>query len=317
LAELDDAAPKAKLAQAQASVEAATTAAEAADADARVARRSALGSKAAASASLRTASAGVIGARDQLSEAEASYRAAKASLDQAQLDRDRSQALLRSGAVASVELEQRETALTLARAQADAAAARLQVLRSSVAEAGGRVSEASARAEQSSDVDSLIAQAEARAKSAHAQVLTASAARDLAALELSYTKILAPHDGVVSKKIISEGQAVSNGQTIAQLVRPGVWVTANFKETQVGHMHPGQPVSFSVDAYPSAHFSGQVESFSGATGSRFALLPPDNASGNFTKVVQRVPVRVRVASVPKNVVLLPGMSVDVAVDTRG
>jgi membrane fusion protein (multidrug efflux system) len=317
LAELDDAAAKARLAQADASVEAAATAAEAADADARVARSSALGGKAMASASLRTASAGANGARDQLNEAEASHRAAQASLDQAQLDRDRSQLLLRSGAVASVELEQKQTAVALARAQLDAAAARLQVLKSSLAQAGGRVSEASARAEQSSDVDSLIALADARAKSAHAQVQTARATRDLAALELSYTRIIAPHDGVVSKKIISEGQAVSTGQTIAQLVRPGVWVTANFKETQLGQLHPGQPVSFSVDAYPSAHLRGRVESFSGATGSRFALLPPDNASGNFTKVVQRVPVRVHVDRVPKGVVLLPGMSVDVDVDTRG
>jgi membrane fusion protein (multidrug efflux system) len=316
LAELDNAAATAKLAQADASVEAAATAAEAADADARVTRSSALGGKAIANASLRAAAAGANGARDQLSEAEASHRAALASLEQAQQDRDRSQRLLRNGAVAGVELEQKETAVALARAQVDASAARLLVLKSSLAQAGGRVSEASARADQSSDVDSLIALADARAKSAHAQVQTARAARDLAALELSYTRIIAPHDGVVSKKIINEGQAVSNGQTIAQLVRPGVWVTANFKETQLGRLRPGQRVSFSVDAYPSARLHGRIESFSGATGSRFALLPPDNASGNFTKVVQRVPVRVHVDAVPSGFVLLPGMSVDVDVDTR-
>jgi membrane fusion protein (multidrug efflux system) len=147
-------------------------------------------------------------------------------------------------------------------------------------------------------------------------VATAKALRDLAALELSYTKILAPHDGVVSKKSIAEGQSVSAGQGIVQLVTPGVWVTANFKETQLEHMHVGQVATFSVDAFPSIKVKGEVESLSGATGSRFTLLPPDNATGNFTKVVQRLPVRVKVTSVPDGVVLRPGMSVELTVDTR-
>jgi membrane fusion protein (multidrug efflux system) len=147
-------------------------------------------------------------------------------------------------------------------------------------------------------------------------VATARAARDLAAVELSYTKVLAPHDGMISKKSVAEGQALGAGQTVAQLVTPGVWVTANFKETQLGKLHPGQHAKFSVDAYPSLEFAGEVESLSAATGSRFTLLPPDNASGNFTKVVQRVPVRVHVSSVPGKVVLRPGMSVDLSVDVR-
>ena len=138
----------------------------------------------------------------------------------------------------------------------------------------------------------------------------------LAALDLSYTKIVAPHAGVVSKKSINEGQTVSVGQPIVQLVTPALWVTANFKETQVGHMHPGQPAHFTVDAYPGVELSGTLESLSGATGSRFTLLPPDNATGNYTKVVQRMPVRVSVAAVPAGVLLRPGMSVELTVDTR-
>ena len=106
------------------------------------------------------------------------------------------------------------------------------------------------------------------------------------------------------------------GQAIVQLVTPGVWVTANFKETQVGSMRIGQPAEFTVDAYPGVTLQGDVESLSGATGARFSLLAPDNASGNFTKVVQRVPVRVHVHDAPAGVALRPGMSVDLTIDTR-
>jgi len=317
LAELDDDAPKAKLVQAEANLKAALAAAEAADADADVAATNATGNKAAADASLRTASAGAASASDQIREAEAAIRSAEASRKQAELDRDRVARLAATGAVAKANLDQADTALALAVSNTEAANARLAALRGTVAQAGSRVSEAQARATQSNNVTSLVAQAQARAKSAHAQVAIAEAARDLAALELSYTKIRAPHDGVVSKKSIAEGQNVTIGQSVVQLVTPGVWITANFKETQVENMHVGQPVTFTVDAFPSAKFTGEIESLSGATGSRFALLPPDNAAGNFTKVVQRVPVRVHVADAPANVSLRPGMSVDLRVNTRG
>ena len=145
---------------------------------------------------------------------------------------------------------------------------------------------------------------------------TARAARDLAALDLAYTKIRAPQDGVVSKKTVAVGQTLSAGAPIVQLVpERGAWITANFKETQVERMHPGQPVEV-TSTLPGRTLQGELESLSAATGAKFALLPPDNATGNFTKVVQRVPVRVRLIDVPPNVVLRPGMSVDVAVDTR-
>ena len=317
LAELDDDAPKARLAQAEAALASAKAAADAAEADARVATNNAHGNKAAADASLVTARASALGAGDQIREAEATLRSAEAARAQSQSDRDRAVKLAGEGALTAVQAEQAETALALATASVDAARARLTTLRSGVAQASGRVFEAQARATQSNDVDSLVAQAEARASSARAQVATAQAARDLAALDLSYTRIVAPHDGVVSKKTIAEGQQVAAGQSIVQLVTPGVWVTANFKETQMEKLRVGEPVTFSVDAFGGAKIHGTVESVSGATGSRFSLLPPDNASGNFTKVVQRVPVRIHVADVPSSVVLRPGMSVDVHVDTKG
>ena len=316
LAELDDDAPRARLAQADATLEAAQAAAEAADADARVAASNAVGNKAAADASLVTASVGVASAGNQIREAEAALGAAEATRKQAESDSARAQALALDGTLPRSALEQAETALALARSNADAANARLVTLRSNVRQASSRVAEAQARASQTADVGSLVSQAQARAKSAHAQVDTAKAARELAALEVSYTKIYAPHDGVVSKKSAAEGQNVNTGQAIVQLVTPGVWVTANFKETQIAKMRVGQHVRFEVDAFPSTTIDGQVESFSAATGSKFTLLPPDNASGNFTKIVQRVPVRIRVNATPANLALRPGMSVDVHVDVK-
>jgi membrane fusion protein (multidrug efflux system) len=317
LAVLDDDAPRARLAQADAGVEAAEAAADAADADARVAETNATGNKAVADASLGTAQASAHTARDQIVEAEAAWRAAEAQKKQAQLDRDRVSSLATSGSMAQAAVDQAETTLSLAVANAEAANARLVTLKGGVAQASSRVAEASARARQSSDVASLVAQARARAKAAHAQVATAKATRDLAALDVGYTVIRAPHDGVVSKKSINEGQTVAAGQTVVQLVTPGVWITANFKETQLENMHVGQPATLTVDAFPSLAIHGQIESLSGATGSRFTLLPPDNASGNFTKVVQRVPVRVKITEVPAGLVLRPGMSVDLSISIKG
>ena len=109
---------------------------------------------------------------------------------------------------------------------------------------------------------------------------------------------------------------LSPGQSIVQLVPDKLWVTGNFKETQLSHMKAGQPARFTLDAYPGVELTGDVQSFSGATGARFTLLPPDNATGNFTKVVQRLPVRVRLNALPPGIVLRPGMSVDLTVDTR-
>jgi membrane fusion protein (multidrug efflux system) len=109
---------------------------------------------------------------------------------------------------------------------------------------------------------------------------------------------------------------VASGQSVVQLVPDARWVTANFKETQLGAMRVGQPVSLTVDAYPGVKFHGEVESLAAATGARFSLLPPDNATGNFTKVVQRIPVRVRVLSSQPLEQLVPGMSADVDIDTR-
>lgn len=317
LIELDDAAFRAKVEQAQANVEAALAAAEAADADARVAELNATGNRDASSAALVTASAGATLASDQIREAEATVRSTQAAMRQSTADRDRARALYAAGSIAKAEADRAETAFELASANAEAASARLGTLKAGAAQAQSRVVEASAKADQSKDVAALVAQAKARAKAAHAQVDTAKAALSLAQLDLEHTKIYAPQAGVLSKRAVAVGQTLAAGQAVAQLVTPELWVTANLKETQLEHLRVGQHAEIAVDAFSGAKLEGEVTSLSGATGSRFALLPPDNASGNFTKVVQRVPVRVRVESVPSGVALRPGMSVELVIHTRG
>ena len=166
--------------------------------------------------------------------------------------------------------------------------------------------------------DAGLAAAQAALVGADARVGAARAARDQAALNLSYTRITAPSGGVVSKKTVEVGQLVQAGQPLMSVVPlDDIWVTANLKETQTADVAPGDAADITVDAYPGRHFTGHVESISPATGAKFSLLPPDNATGNFTKVVQRIPVRVRLAG-PNDPVhpLRPGMSVYVAIATR-
>jgi membrane fusion protein (multidrug efflux system) len=141
---------------------------------------------------------------------------------------------------------------------------------------------------------------------------------DYARLQLTYTVITSPATGVVSKRNIQLGQLVQAGQSLFAVVNAnGIYVTANFKETQMEPLRLGQKVDLSVDAFSDSTFHGEIESFSGATGAKFSLLPPDNATGNFVKVVQRVPVRIKIYADSSLVKLLrAGMSVDVVVHTK-
>jgi len=316
LAELDPAPAEARLAEAEANLFVAQAEADAADATARVAETNAIGDKSVADASLITASVGAASTADQIKEAAAQLESAQTSFAQAQVDHGRAQRLLETGAISKAEFDRTDTQLKVAQSSVDVAKARLTAIKSSAAQARSRVAEASAKAKSSNDVDTQIALAHARAKAAHAQVDTAKAARALAALDVSYTKIFAPSEGSASKKTVNVGQMLSPGQSVVQLVTDKLWVTGNFKETQVAQMRVGQPARIEVDAFSGTPLEGEVESFSGATGAKFTLLPPDNATGNFTKVVQRLPIRVRLHSLPPGITLRPGMSVDLTVDTR-
>jgi membrane fusion protein (multidrug efflux system) len=193
-----------------------------------------------------------------------------------------------------------EQQLDAARAAAAAADAAVSAAERQAAAAGGTVSGA-----------------QAGTRLATARLAAARAARDNAALQLSYTRVAAPSSGIVSKRTVEVGQLVQPAQQLMSIVSDsGTFVTANFKETQLSDMKVGQPVDIAVDAYSGCTVTGHVQSISGASGSRFSLLPPDNATGNFTKVVQRVPVRIAIdKSCGATRPLRPGMSVSAHVKT--
>jgi len=163
-----------------------------------------------------------------------------------------------------------------------------------------------------------VVNAEAGARFAQARLGAAQSARDNAALQLSYTSVTAPLAGIVSRKQVEVGQLVQPGQPLLTVVGDtGVWVTANYKETQLAEVRVGSPAEIDIDAYPGCKAEGKVESIGAATGAKFALLPPDNATGNFTKVVQRVPVRIVVTrGCGNDQPLRPGMSVEAHVVTK-
>ena len=150
----------------------------------------------------------------------------------------------------------------------------------------------------------------------HADLNAKRASLMLSQTNLGYTRITAPEDGIVSERKVRAGQLVSPGTQVLSLVQSNVWVQANYKETQVRHIRPGDPAELRVDAFPGVVFKGKVDQLSPASGSQFALLPPDNATGNFTKIVQRVPVKIvldrdQLAAAR----LRPGMSVIATVRT--
>lgn len=226
---------------------------------------------------------------------------------------------------AAAEAQVRAARASLSRSAAEAEKALLDLGRAEELKAGEaiaadrydatRISSAQARAGEGAN-RAQYAAALANTGLARARVRAAQAALDLARLQLSYTVVRAPRDGVVSRLGARAGQIVQPGQVLGQLVPSATYVVANFKETQTGAIRPGQDVGVRIDAYPGLELEGRVESISGGTGARFALLPPDNASGNFVKVVERVPVRIAWSSPPMGLPLRAGLSAEVTVHTR-
>ncbi len=151
---------------------------------------------------------------------------------------------------------------------------------------------------------------------AESQVEQCNADLIIARRQLDYAIVKAPCDGIVSKRSVQEGQYISPGQSLCALVDiSNLWITANFKETQLKNIKKGQQVKIKVDAYPDLGMEGKVESFSGATGAKYSLLPPDNSTGNFIKIAQRIPVKITIDRIPADRIneLFPGMSVFVKV----
>lgn len=238
----------------------------------------------------------------------------------AQLDQARAAAAAADANVAQAEANAEKASSDLERYRALAARNIVSRQQLDAAEAAARTTGAQLVAAQrnASAAGEQVTAANAALTGAEARVAAARAIRDQAALQLSYTVITAPVSGVVSKKSVEPGQFVQPGQPLMSVVPlDDVWVVANLKETQIQRVAPGSTVEIKADAYPGRVFDGHVESLSPATGARFSLLPPDNATGNFTKIVQRIPVRIRLDAAPDTAhPLRPGMSVDVTIRTR-
>jgi len=299
--------------QAEAAVATAQAQAAAADAQYQVAQAGAKGGFTSAKAGVSGSSAAVATAAAQVATAQANLARAEADARRTGQDLARAQQLFADKAVAQMALDNAQAAADSAKAQLAAAKAQVNAAQEQKRAAETRVDVAKGHLEQSSEVDASLAAAKANADLAHARVEEAQAALTLAKNQLAYTQVVAPDDGVVSKLGVHEGQLIQPGQPLAELVPDATYVVANFKETQVGRIKPGDKVEVKIDAYSGRTLEGKVESLSGGTGARFSLLPPDNASGNFVKVVQRVPVRIGWVNPPKDISLRAGLSTDVTV----
>ena len=317
LVEIDQADLKAKLKQSEGELAAAKAQAAAAEAQATVTESGARGGLSSAKAQVSTSKAQVSSAEAQIASAKAQVVRAESDVRRVTNDLDRTRKLREANALPQERLDNAQSAFDAAQAQLSAAQAQLSAAEESRHVAQSRVAEANGMLDTNTPVDAKVAAARANADLANARVTTAEAALEIARLNLSYATVLAPADGVISKLTVHAGQLVSPGMPVAELVPEGTYVVANFKETQVGEMKEGQRVELEVDAYSGQKFEGVVESLSGGTGSRFSLLPPDNASGNFVKVVQRVPVRIKWKTTPNDVTLRAGMSATVTVHTEG
>jgi membrane fusion protein (multidrug efflux system) len=309
---LDDKDFAARLAQARAELQTATAQAAGAHAQEQVVQASARGTLRGAQAQVSASSSDVQAADAQIAAAEAEVARAQAQSAKAERDLARARELVASDAIARQQLDAAQVANDSAQAALAQARANVTAAQEAKRAAESRVAEAQARVSQSTPVDQQIAAAHANALLADARVVSAQAAVQLAELQLSYTKVTAPDDGLVTQLGAREGGLVQMGQPLAQLVPDETYVVANFKETQIDGVHPGDRAEVEIDAYPGRTFEAAVESLAGGTGSRFSLIPPDNASGNFVKVVQRVPVRIAWKT-PPDVPLRAGLSASVTV----
>ena len=291
-------------------------------------------------------------AKAAIEQAKARVPMTESRLEYARNEYERAKSLFADGHISRSELERTNASLSEAIAnnqnavkqidiansqlnslnqQVEIAASRVREAKESVNQAenayrqsAGQINEASSRTNESlgrlqnaEAAPERIAVGESEIANADAQIAQAQAAVSQAELELSYTKIYAPEEGYVTRKAVQEGQLVQPEEALMALSRPGIWIVANFKETQIDKIRAGQQVDIYVDAYPNVSFHGTVDSFQAGTGSRFSVLPPENASGNYVKVVQRIPVKIVLEETPEKVnLLVPGMSVTPKIKVR-
>jgi membrane fusion protein (multidrug efflux system) len=257
-------------------------------------------------------------AKAGLAQAGAEAAAAEAQYQQDHQDLKRYEEMAHSNTISPQQLDHARTAAQMAAARRDAARSKVATQKSMVHQAEALVAarraqlkQARSRLASAQSAPVQVARSNSRAEASASDVTRERAEVEQAELDLSYTRIYAPVGGYITHKTVEPGVYVKEGQPLMVIVPPEVWVIANFKETQLTRMKPGQPVTIQVDTYPGATFHGRVDSIQRGTGSRFSLLPPENATGNFVKVVQRVPVKI-VFDRPEELaryLLVPGMSV--------
>jgi membrane fusion protein (multidrug efflux system) len=316
LVELDRADLEARLEAARADVNAAKAQLASAEAQLTFTERNIAATMRQARGGLSQAASGVATSQASIEQARADVAAAESRQKLAQAEFERSKNLFEGGAVSQAELDVRRSTLDQASATLDQSKARLTSARAAMQAGFGGVELAQGRVAAAETGPQQFDTAKAAVGVAAARVKQFEAAQRLAELNLAYATIKAPAKGVISRRSVEVGQMVSPDRALLAIVPlDDVWVVANFKEDQIGAMKPGQPAEVSIDAFGKKHLVGHVESLAGGTGARFALLPPDNASGNFVKVVQRVPVLVRLDG-GQGLELRPGLSAAVTVSIR-
>jgi membrane fusion protein (multidrug efflux system) len=260
----------------------------------------------------------------ELAFAHANVDARQAENDRAQADLARMKPLVEKAEISQQQFDAYLAAARVAESELRAAKDRLtaaergaEISKAAMLAAKAKVDQARAGVEQARANHKQVPIKQADAAAAIAAVAQAKANLEAAELQLSYTTVVAPVDSVVTKKSVEVGQIVQPGQSLLVLIPlQDIWVTANFKETQLANVRPGQRAEIHVDMYGKT-FPGHVDSIAGATGARLSLLPPENATGNFVKVVQRIPVKILVDPIPPDkAILRPGMNVDATIITK-
>jgi membrane fusion protein (multidrug efflux system) len=314
IAQIDDTDYAARLKQAEAELTQARAQAAQAEAEEEIVGATAKGGIAAGQALVAGSSFAVRGAHANVASARAAVDLAESDERIAQVDLARNKALREANAIPQSKLDEVQAAADRARAAVAQAVAALSASEEQQHAADARVSEAQGRLTQSAPIETQLNAARANTELQRGRVKGAEAAVVLAQSQLDATRVVAPADGLLTNLSLHPGVLAAVGTPVALLVPPEVYVVANFKETQVGELRPGQPVTVSVDAFAPRTFEGTVDTIAGGTQGRFSLLPSDNAGENFVKVVQRVPVRIRLAATDAG--LLPGLSAAVTVHVR-
>ena len=238
--------------------------------------------------------AGLVAAQRQFDAAQASLQQAEANDLKAQDDVNRYKPLAAKDEIPQHQYTQAVDSQKATAAAVEAAKASAAAAEQAVTQARAKVAQAQAQLQYAQTRPQQISVQRSRAEAAEAETQRATAAFEQAQLNLQYTTIVAPVNGIVGQRSVQPGQNVAPGQqlmTIVPLDSQNIWVTANFKETQLTYMRPGQHVEISVDTYGRT-YDGHVDSIAGASGARYSLLPPENATGNYVKVVPRIPVKI-------------------------